>query len=104
MTSTDPNDSPDRQRPCRQPCSKHPTASSPSDTPLPRLLYSRVEAAYQWSLSVRAVDYMIAQGKVRTRKIGGRILIPHPELLRIARADQVEPITPSSLSAAPEAA
>jgi hypothetical protein len=43
---------------------------------------------------------MIAQGKVRTRKIGGRILIPHPELLRIARADQVEPITPSSSSAA----
>jgi hypothetical protein len=43
---------------------------------------------------------MIAQGKVRTRKIGGRILIPHPELLRIARADQVEPFTPSSSSAA----
>jgi hypothetical protein len=64
----------------------------------PRLLYDRKEAAYQWSISIRAVDYMIAQGRVRTRKIGGRILIPHSELLRIARVDQVEPITSSSSS------
>jgi hypothetical protein len=47
---------------------------------------------------------MIAQGKVRTRKIGGRILVPHSELLRLARTDQIEPITPSSSSAASAAA
>jgi hypothetical protein len=47
---------------------------------------------------------MIAQGKIRTRKIGGRILIPYQELLRIARADQVEPITAASSSAALAAA
>jgi hypothetical protein len=71
---------------------------------MPRLLYSRAETAYQWSLSVRAVDYLIAEGKVRVRRIGGRILIPHSELLRLARTDQIEPITPSSSSAAAAAA
>ena len=49
---------------------------------------------------MRAVDYLIAEGKVRVRRIGGRILIPHSELLRLARTDQIEPITPSSSSAA----
>ena len=50
------------------------TTSSFSVTPLPRLLYSRVKSACQLSLSVRAIDHMIAQGMIGTRKIGGRRL------------------------------
>ena len=96
METIDSQDSPNVQRPCREPRLKHRISRPSSDTPLPRLLYSRDESAYQLSLSVRAIDYMIAQGRIRVRRIGGRILIPHSELLRIARTDQIEPIAPSS--------
>jgi len=95
METIDPQDSP-AQRPCREPRLKHMSTRPSSDTPLPRLLYSRDESAYHLSLSVRAIDYMIAQGTIRVRRIGGRILIPHSELLRLARTDQIEPIAPSS--------
>jgi hypothetical protein len=96
----DRQSSPDPQRPCRRPYLKRPPASTSSGTPLPRLLYSRAESAYQLSLSVRAVDYMIAQGSIGTRKIGGRILIPHSELIRVARVGQIEPITSVPATAA----
>lgn len=83
---------PDRTTPPREtsvPSNINPTPNAP-----PRLLYSRVESAYKLSLSPRAIDYMIAKGTVGIRKIGGRILIPHSELIRIARVGQIEPITP----------
>jgi hypothetical protein len=79
-------------------------SASTAAVPLPRLLYSRVESAHQLSLSVRAIDYMVAQGAIRVRRIGGRILIPHSELLRLARTDQIEHITPPSSSSAASAA
>jgi hypothetical protein len=67
----------------------------------PRLLYSRKESVYQLSLSIRAVDYLIASGRLKTRRIGGRILVAHDELIRFARADRMEPMTPEvSASAA----
>ena len=54
----------------------------------PRLLYARKEAAYQLSISLRGIAYLIAEGRLRTRKIGGRTLIPHDELLRFSRLDR----------------
>ena len=62
--------------------------------PLPRLLYSRRDTAYQLSISTRSLDYLIAEGRLHTRKIGGRILIPHDELLRFSRHDRMEPMRP----------
>lgn len=78
--------------------SRAPSHINVNPTLLPRLLYSRQESAYQWSISVRAVDYMISAGTVHVRRIGGRILIPHSELIRIAKFDQIELITSSSTS------
>lgn len=52
-----------------------------------KLLYTRHDAAYQLSISVRAVDYLIANKRLQVRRIGSRILIPHGELRRFARAD-----------------
>jgi excisionase family DNA binding protein len=60
---------------------------------LARLLYTRNEAARQLSISVRSVDYLIANKQLATRRIGKRVLIPHSELVRFARADHFEPIT-----------
>ena len=76
----------------------------PARLSLLRLLYSTAESAYQLSLSPRAIDYMIAKGTIGVRKIGGRILIPHSELIRVARAGQIEPITPPVKEASRQAA
>lgn len=58
----------------------------------PRLLSSREEAAYQLSISVRALDYMIASKKIATQRIGSRILIPHTELVRLATTAQIKSV------------
>jgi excisionase family DNA binding protein len=53
----------------------------------PRLLYSRNEAAYQLSISARAVDYLIAKKELAVRRMGKKILVPHSELVKFARKD-----------------
>lgn len=58
----------------------------------PRLLYDRREAARQLSISVRSLDYLIAGGCIRVRRIGGRVLITHKELERFAANDRSEPL------------
>jgi len=52
------------------------------------ILYDRKGAAEAMGLSVRAVDYFIAQGKIRVRRFGKRVLIPRAELERLAAKDQ----------------
>ena len=71
-----------------------PPVTAPST--LPRLLYSRAEASFRLSISTRGIDYLIAAGRIRTRKIGGRILIPHEELHRFAGSDRKQVITPGT--------
>lgn len=64
-------------------------------TSAPRLLYDRKEAARQLSISVRSLDYLIGQKKLNTRRLGKKVLIPHPELVRYASANHYEPMTPA---------
>jgi hypothetical protein len=52
-----------------------------------KLLYSRKDAAFALSVSVRSLDYLIANKKLSTRKLGKKITIPHCELVKFARAD-----------------
>jgi len=52
-------------------------------------LYSREDAAYQLSISVRSLHYMIAGKKIATQRMGTRILIPHTELVRLATTAQI---------------
>jgi excisionase family DNA binding protein len=61
-----------------------------------RLLYSRKEAAYLLSLSVRAIDYLLKERRLQSRKVGGRILVPHDELQRFARYDRMDSVVPNS--------
>jgi len=51
----------------------------------PRLLYGRKEAARQISVSVRTLDYLIANGKLRCKRLGGRVLLMHAELVRFSQ-------------------
>lgn len=55
-----------------------------------RLLYDRKEAARQLSISVRSLDYFLAQRKFETRRIGKKVLITHSSLVRFAHANHYE--------------
>jgi hypothetical protein len=53
-------------------------------------LYSRRDAAFALSISVRSLDYLVAQKRLVFRKIGKRILFAHNELVKFAKADHLE--------------
>jgi hypothetical protein len=58
------------------------------DREVPKLLYSRRDAAFALSISVRNLDYRIANKEIMTRKIGKKIMVSHAELSRFARGDR----------------
>jgi excisionase family DNA binding protein len=60
--------------------------------PEAKLLVSREEAAQLLSISQRGLDYLIANRRLRTRRIGGRVLIPVADLRKYARGDHPENI------------
>jgi excisionase family DNA binding protein len=60
--------------------------------PEARLLVSREEAAQLLSISQRGLDYLIANRRLPTRRIGGRVLIPVADLRKYARGDHPENI------------
>jgi hypothetical protein len=62
-------------------------SASADTTPIPKLLYSRKDAAFALSISIRSLDYIIAARQLKFRKDGKKILIPAGELSRYARAD-----------------
>jgi excisionase family DNA binding protein len=57
-----------------------------------KLLVSRVEAAQLLSISQRGLDYLIANRRLPTRRIGGRVLIPVADLRKYVRGDHPENI------------
>ena len=52
-----------------------------------KLLYGKAEAAKLLSISVRCLDYLIAQKDLDVRRIGARVLIPRAALLEFVRRD-----------------
>jgi excisionase family DNA binding protein len=60
--------------------------------PEDKLLVSRDEAAQLLSISQRGLDYLIANRRLPTRRIGGRVLIPVADLRKYARGDHPERI------------
>jgi hypothetical protein len=60
-----------------------------------KLLYSRRDTAEALSLSVRSVDYLITTGRLTTRRVGGKILIPAGAVRRFAREDHPELVRPA---------
>jgi len=49
-----------------------------------KFFYSRNEAASSLAVSVRSIDYLISDGKLRTRRMGRRVLIPSEDVKRLA--------------------
>ena len=60
--------------------------------PEEKLLVSRGEAAQLLSISQRGLDYLIANRKLPTRRIGGRVLVPVADLRKYARGNHPENI------------
>lgn len=52
-----------------------------------QILFSRVQASAALGISIRAVDYLIANGSLKTRRIGRRRLIPRVQILQAIRRD-----------------
>jgi len=50
-----------------------------------KFLLNRTEAAAALGLSTRAIDYLVASGKLASRKLGKRRLIPREAVERIAK-------------------
>jgi len=51
-----------------------------------KLLLSRNEAAELLNLSTRSVDYLLAEGRLPSRKLGKRRLIPRDAVEKIAKS------------------
>jgi excisionase family DNA binding protein len=49
-----------------------------------RLLYDRKSAAQQLSVSVRTIDYLVANKELDTRRIGKKVLVTRASLVRYA--------------------
>jgi hypothetical protein len=52
-----------------------------------KVLVSRKEAAAMLSISIRGADYMIADGRLSTRRIANRVLIPTEDIRKFAQSD-----------------
>jgi excisionase family DNA binding protein len=59
-----------------------------------KLLVGRDEAAQLLSISRRSLDYLVANRRLATRRIGSRVLIPMADLRRFARGDHPERVNP----------
>ena len=56
----------------------------PSTLKPEKLFYGITDAAYALSVSKRTIEYMIADQRLRTRRLGSRVLIPAEDLHRLA--------------------
>ncbi len=56
------------------------------------LLVSRQQAAALMGISVRALDYLVSNRKIQTRRIGSRVLIPYLELKRFVQYDRPDSV------------
>ena len=63
-------------------------AGSPKPVPT-KLFYDRKSAAYVLSVSVRALDYLIAQRQLTAQRLGRKIMLSHSELVRFARVNHL---------------
>jgi len=63
------------------------TAGTKGKTLPPKLLYARRDVAHALSISLRSVDHLIANGQIKTRKLGNRVMVSDAELRRFADTD-----------------
>jgi hypothetical protein len=47
-------------------------------------------------ISLRGLDYLTTEGRLRTRRIGGRVLISYEEIQKFAKSDRWDPMVPQA--------
>lgn len=65
-----------------------------------KIFYTKLESAYVLGISVRSVEYLLANRLLAFRKIGRKTLIHHNELQRFARQDHPHIQKPTTASGA----
>jgi hypothetical protein len=60
------------------------------ERPVTKILYSRRDAAFALSMSLRSLDCALAAGELKYRKAGRKVLIPATSLHTYARQDHAE--------------
>jgi hypothetical protein len=63
-----------------------------SHTTASRLLYDRKAAAHQLSISIRSLDYLIANKRLNTRRNGRKVLVTHASLVRFAAPNHCDSV------------
>jgi excisionase family DNA binding protein len=58
--------------------------------PVPKMAYSRRDAAATLTIKVRKLDYLIKSGEMKVRRIGRRVVITHQELQNFLRRDHLK--------------
>ena len=74
------------------------------DTKVQKLLYDRRSAAFALSISVRLLDYYIADQQIRTQRIGRKVMISAAELRRFAASNHFGPIAAKKAASGKKAA
>ena len=66
-----------------------PAGSAATGLPLsqPKLMYGKAQAAEMLSLSVRTLDYLIANKKLLVKRVGKRVLISYQTLVQFSKQD-----------------
>lgn len=64
-----------------------PTIKPNPNESVPKLLFSRKEAAYSLGLSLRSIAFLLARGELKYRKVGNKTLIPYAELVKFSKQD-----------------
>lgn len=62
-------------------------AVAPSTSTLPKLLFTRAEAAEMLSLSLRTIDTLVMNKELKAVRVGRAVRIPLDELQRFLRRD-----------------
>jgi hypothetical protein len=67
-------------------------AAQSNDQPaqsLTKLLYDRKSAAFVLSVSLRSLDYLVANKLLNTLKLGSKVMFGHGELVRFSRSNHL---------------
>jgi excisionase family DNA binding protein len=60
------------------------SAKKENVVPFEKFFHSRKEAACALAISVRSIDYLISEQKLRTHRFKRRVLIPSEDVKRVA--------------------
>ena len=65
--------------------------SKPTTQPTTRICYDRKNAAFQPCISMRTLDYLVANQKIPFRRQGRKVMFLHGDLVKYANTNHHDP-------------